>query len=96
MQVIGFALLFLIAERSIPYGVWGYACRASPYTEEEFIAKYGLISFPRTLLGIAMVLSGGFDYLLPELPLLTGGIFVFVLAAYIGCLGRDVLRAAFR
>lgn len=96
MKVIALVVLFLICERAVPLGVWGYAARLSRRTQREFIEKFGLVSFPRTILGVAMVVSGGLEYLLPSAPYLSGTIFVLALAAYVACTVRDTLRAAFR
>jgi hypothetical protein len=96
MEVIGYALLFLVAERCIPYCVWGFSAYSSRYTEREFIARYGLASFPRTPLGVAMVLSAAVDFLLPGLPVITGAVLVLTFVAWMLCLCFDVFRAMYR
>jgi hypothetical protein len=96
LKVVAFAILFLIVEWGVPLGVWGYACRASLRTEKDFIGRVGRVYFPRTILGVAMVLSGGLEYLFPGSPYLAGAIFVLSLGAYVGCMVWDVFRAAFR
>ncbi len=40
MKFLAFTMLFLIAERAVPYGVWGYIARASPWAEAEFVRRY--------------------------------------------------------
>lgn len=93
MKMIAYALLFLVAERAIPYCVWGVAARISPWSEREYIKRYGLISFPRTYLGVLMVLCGGIDDVLSGAPYVAGTALVVSMVSYILFLSADVWRA---
>jgi hypothetical protein len=59
-------ILVAVGDRAIPYGAWGYGVKYFQMAEREFFKRYGLISFPRTLLGAFACLSTGLGLLLPS------------------------------
>jgi hypothetical protein len=55
----------LLADRAIPYGAWGYGVKFFKIDEREFLRRYGLISFPRTLLAAGVCVAAGLDLIFP-------------------------------
>ncbi len=65
MEVLATAVVIIFMDRGIPAGAWGYGSRFFDMDEKEFYKRYGIISFPRTLLGICVCLSAGLSRIFP-------------------------------
>lgn len=92
MSIIAMVIMVLVAERCAPYASWGMLGIFAEKSEQEFITAYGLLSFPRTVFGVSVMLSSLVDYYFPGL--FADVLFIASLAAYVATMMFDIFRAA--
>lgn len=65
MKLLLMIIVVIVGDRAIPYGAWGYGVKYFKMDEREFFRRYGLISFPRTALGVLACIATGIGLVFP-------------------------------